>query len=308
MDEVHVIAPATVANVVCGFDCLGFALSAPFDRMTVRKVDGRGIRILNLDDFGLSDDPERNVAGIAAAAMLARSEADFGIEIEITKQIKPGSGIGSSSASAAGVVFALNQLLDGRFSRLELVEFAMAGESFASQARHADNIAPTMFGGFTLVRSLDPLDIVSLDFPPLWATIIHPQIEIKTAEARAILPKEVLLGTAVRQWANVGSLVAALARGDHELIARSLQDVIVEPVRRSLIPHFDEVKRECLEAGALGGGISGSGPSIFMLSNTEEAAGGVENAMRSVYGKTGIEYLTYVSRVASEGVRTVFAE
>lgn len=305
MQEVRVITPATVANVVCGFDCLGFALSTPFDEMTVRLVDEPGIRIKNRDDFGLPTEPERNVAGVAAAAMLERANANFGVEFEITKHIMPGSGIGSSSASSAGAVVALNRLLDQRFSKLELVDFAMEGEKLASGSRHADNVAPCIFGGFTLVRSTEPLDIIELDFPPLWATVIHPQIEIKTSEARAILPKDVPLKTATKQWGNVGSLVAGLAKGDYGLIARSLEDLIVEPVRKSLIPNFDEVKTASMEAGALGGGISGSGPSIFMLSENRATAEKVQAAMCDVYSRTDIEYNTYVSRISNEGVSVV---
>lgn len=305
MQEVRVITPATVANVVCGFDCLGFALREPFDEMTVRRTDQPGIRIINHDDFGLPTEPERNVAGVVAAAMLKKANADFGLEIEITKQIMPGSGIGSSSASSAGAVVALNHLLDGRFSNIELVDFAMEGEKLASGSRHADNVAPCIFGGFTLVRSTDPLDVIELDFPPLWATVIHPQIAIKTSEARAILPKEVPLKTAVKQWGNVGSLVAGLARADYDLIARSLEDLIVEPARKALIPHFDEVKNACLEAGALGGGISGSGPSIFMLSRTKEGAESVRSGMDECYSKTRIKYITYISEVTKSGVSIV---
>ena len=276
MDEVRVLAPATVSNVVCGFDCLGFALEEPFDEMTVRKIDERTVRIVHHDDFGLPTDPRKNVAGVALLAMVDAVGTDFGFEVEITKHIKPGSGIGSSAASACGAVVAANRLLGDRFSKLELVELAMAGEMLASGSRHADNLAPCIFGGFTLVRSTEPLDIVALDFPPLFATVIHPQIEIKTSEARAILPKEVPLKDAVRNWSNLGSLVAALAKGDYDLISRSMEDTIVEPVRKSLIPKFDEVKAASFAAGALGGGISGSGPSIFMLSKTGETAEKVE--------------------------------
>lgn len=303
MDEINVLSPATVANVVCGFDCLGFALENPFDEMTVRRIDEKTVRIINRDDFGLPTDPEKNVAGVALTAMLAKANADFGIEVEITKHIMPGSGIGSSAASSCGVVVAANCLLNDRFSKLELVEFAMEGEKLASGAKHADNVAPCIFGGFTLVRSTHPLDVVSLDFPPLFATVIHPQIEIKTADARAILPTDVPLKTAIRQWGNLGSLVAALAQGDYGLISRSMEDFIVEPVRKSLIPKFDEVKSASLAAGALGGGISGSGPSIFMLSQTHITAEAVEAEMREVYAETQIEFNTYLSEISSQGVR-----
>lgn len=305
MQEVSVLAPATVSNVVCGFDCLGFALEKPFDEMTVRKIPDRTVRIINRDDFNLSADPEKNVAGVTLLAILAAIDADFGFEVEITKHIKPGSGIGSSSASSCGAAVAANRLLGDRFSKLELVDFAMEGEKLASGERHADNVAPSIFGGFTLVRSTDPLDIVLLDFPQLFATVIHPQIEIKTSEARAILPKEVPLKTAIRQWGNLGSLVAGLAQGDYELIARSMEDYIVEPARKSLIPKFNEVKTASLEAGALGGGISGSGPSMFMFSKTRETAENVEQVMRSVYKEIKIEFNTYVSAISSNGVKFV---
>ena len=181
----------------------------------------------------------------------------------------------------------------------------VAGEMLASGSRHADNLAPCIFGGFTLVRSTEPLDIIPMDFPALFATIIHPQIEIKTSEARALLPKQVPLSEAIRNWSNLGSLVAALAKGDYSLISRSMEDTIVEPIRKSLIPKFDEVKSASLAAGALGGGISGSGPSIFMLSETEEVAEKVESAMRYAYNPTGIPYNTYVSRIHPDGVRFV---
>ena len=303
MDEVSVLAPATVANVVCGFDCLGFALSEPYDEMTIRKIDSREVRIVHHDNYGLPIEPEKNVAGVALLAFIEAAGVDFGFEVVITKNIKPGSGIGSSAASACGAVVAANHLLDDRFTNLELVEFAMVGEALASGSRHADNLAPCIYGGFTLVRSTDPLDIVEIDFPPLFATVIHPQIEVKTREARAMLPKEVPLKEAIRNWSNLGSLVAALAKGDYGLISRSLEDTIVEPVRKSLIPKFDEVKAASLAAGALGGGISGSGPSMFMLSETEESALDVQQAMNKVFFQTGIGFKTHVSAIAKHGVR-----
>ncbi len=305
MDEVRVLSPATVSNVVCGFDCLGFALSEPFDEMTVRKIDESEVRIIHHDGFQLSTVPEKNVAGVALQAMIAASDIDHGFEVEITKHIKPGSGIGSSSASACGAVVAANRLIGDRFSKIELIEIAMAGEMLASGSRHADNLAPCIFGGFTLVRSTEPLDIVELAFPTLFATVIHPQIEIKTSEARAILPQQIPLKEAVRNWSNLGSLVAALAKGDYGLISRSMVDTIVEPVRSSLIPKFADVKRASLVAGALGGGISGSGPSMFMISETAETADAVALAMKSVYAETGIDFNVYQSQIHPEGVRFI---
>ena len=305
MDEVRVLSPATVSNVVCGFDCLGFALSEPFDEMAVRRIDDREIKIVHHDGFGLSTEPAGNVAGVALQAFIDAAAIDYGFEVEISKHIKPGSGIGSSSASACGAVVAANRLIGDRFTKPELVEIAMAGEMLASGSRHADNLAPCIFGGFTLVRSTEPLDIVEIEFPPLYATVIHPQIEIKTSEARAILPQLVPLKEAVRNWSNLGSLVAALAKGDYGLISRSMVDTIVEPVRKSLIPKFDDVKQASLVAGALGGGISGSGPSMFMISETQGSADSVAAAMRSVYDPTGIDFNIYVSQIHPEGVRFI---
>ncbi|MEO7659691.1 MAG: homoserine kinase [Pyrinomonadaceae bacterium] len=305
MEEVKVLAPATVANVVCGFDCMGFALSEPFDEMTVRKISERMVRIIHHDDFGLPTEAEQNVAGVALNALLAAASIDFGFEVEITKHIKPGSGIGSSAASACGAVVAANRLIGDCFSKTELVDFAMAGEMLASGARHADNLAPCIYGGFTLVRSTEPLDIVELDFPTLFATVIHPQIEIRTSEARAMLPLEVPLKDAIRNWSNLGALVAALAKSDYGLISRSMQDTIVEPVRRLLIPQFDEVKSASLAAGALGGGISGSGPSIFMLSGDADTADKVALAMSEIYSQTDIPFNTHVSEIARRGVRFI---
>ncbi len=305
MDEIRVLAPATVSNVVCGFDCLGFALSEPHDEMTVRKIVDKTVRIINRDDYGLPTDPAKNVAGVALQEFIDAARLDHGFEIEVRKGIKPGSGIGSSAASACGAVVAANRMIGERFSKSELVEFAMSGEMLASGSRHADNAAPCIFGGFTLVRSTEPLDVVQIDFPNLFATVIHPQIEIKTSEARAILPKDVPLADAVQNWSNLGAFVAALAKDDYGLIARSMQDLIVEPARKSLIPKFDEVKQLSLVAGALGGGISGSGPSMFMLSETRENAETVEKAMNRAYSETGIDFNTYVSEIPPEGVRFI---
>jgi homoserine kinase len=305
MDEIRVHSPATVSNVVCGFDCLGFALSEPYDDITVRLIDVPEIRIRHNDDFGLPTKPAKNVAGVALRALLNAVSENVGFDVEITKGIKPGSGIGSSASSACGAVVAANELLGRRFSKLELIEFAMAGEMLASGSRHADNLAPCIFGGFVLVRSSEPLDVIELKHPPLFATVLHPQIEIKTSEARALLPREVPLVAAVRNWSNLGAFVAALAKGDYAMMSRSMQDEIIEPVRRSLIPGFDEVRRAGLEIGAIGGGISGSGPSMFMLSDSQQKALTVKNAVTEIYSRLGIEFNTYVSPIDLKGVKNM---
>jgi len=302
-NEITVYPPATVANVVCGFDVLGFALESPCDKMLVRLVPRRGVTIINKDDFDLPPEPEKNVAGAALLAMLKELPDDIGFEVESTKSIKPGSGIGSSAASASGAVVGANHLLGNRFSNTDLVRFAMSGEEVASGVKHADNLAPCIYGGVTLIRSMDPLDIIKLDAPPLYVTITHPQIEVKTSDARQILKKQILLTDAIKQWGNIAGLVAGLMKGDYALISRSLVDVLIEPVRSILIPGFDEIKRRSKEAGALGGGISGSGPAMFMLCKEEGTARQVAEVGKEVYAKIGLPCLTYQSRINPEGVR-----
>ncbi len=303
--EVTVYSPATVANMVCGFDVLGFALDGPYDKLTIRLTAERGVSIRNFDDFNLPVEPEQNVIGGALLAMLEVLEEGIGFEVDSTKIIKPGSGIGSSAASAAGAVVAANFLLNNRFSKLELVGFAMYGEKVASGVKHADNIAPAIYGGVTLIRSTDPLDIISIPSPRLFVTVLHPLIEVKTSSAREILKKEIPLKDAAVQWGNVAGLVAGLMKNDYELISRSLVDIIIEPVRSILIPGYYEVKNCGLAAGALGGGISGSGPSVFMLSRDLETAKKVELAIISEYSKVGIAYETHVSEINYQGIKIV---
>jgi homoserine kinase len=301
-DSITVLAPATVANVVCGFDVLGFALSEPNDTMHLRLTEQPGVTIINEDDYDLPTEPTRNVAGAALLALLRAVPEAVGIEVRINKAIKPGSGIGSSAASAAGAVVGANRLLGERFSKAELVEFAMYGEEVASGVRHADNIAPGIYGGVTLIRATTPRpDIVPLAAPPLFVTVVHPQIEIKTSDARQILKQEVPLKDAIRQWGNVAGLVAGLLQSDYDLIGRSLEDVIIEPVRSILIPGFAEVKERSRQAGALGGGISGSGPSLFMLSREEATARAVEAVMREVYTGLGLDHHTYLTTINQQG-------
>ncbi len=302
-DSLTILSPATVANVVCGFDILGFALDGPFDKMEIRKTSGKGVTIINKDDYNLPTEPTKNVIGMALLALLEEVSEDIGFVVESTKLIKPGSGIGSSAASAAGVVVGANHLLNNRFSKEDLVRFAMCGEEVASGSKHADNIAPCIYGGVTLIRSLNPFDIISIPAPPLFVTILHPQIEVKTSDARGILKKQILLKDAITQWGNVAGLIAGFIKNDYDLISRSLVDVIVEPIRSILIPCFDEVKKKSMEAGALGGGISGSGPSMFMLSKDEHTAKAVEAAIITVYKNVGIDFHTHVTTISNEGVR-----
>lgn len=304
MEQLKIFAPATIANVSCGFDVLGLALDTVGDEMTITKVAKKGVRITKIIGQDLPLETHNNVAGVAALALLSETDSEFGFEIEIDKRIKPGSGIGSSAASSAGTVWAINELLGKPFNNTDLVRFAMEGERLATGVPHADNVAPALFGGFTLVRSYEPLDIISVNTPSeLFATVIHPQIEVKTSDAREILKTTVPLKEAIQQWGNVGGLISGLYTEDYDLIGRSLKDVIIEPIRSILIPAFDAVKQQSLKAGALGAGISGSGPSIFALSKGAETAKNVGTAMKAVYEKVGIDYDVHVSKVNKQGIK-----
>lgn len=305
MQKIKIKSPATVANLVCGFDILGMALNEPYDIMQVQLLNEPKVIIRNNDYFGLPEEAEKNVAGVVLLSIIESMKNEIGFEVEITKQIKPGSGLGSSAASAAGAAIAANHLLDNIFSNEEMIQFAMNGEKLASGVKHADNISPCISGGITLIRSIHPLDIISIPAPDLYVTVVHPQIEVKTSDARQILKKQILFKDAIRQWGNIAGLITGLIKNDHDLIGRSLEDVIIEPVRSILIPGFDEVKKKCKEAGALGGGISGSGPSVFMLSKDESTAKAVEQVMKEVYNKIGIDYNTYVTRINKRGVEVV---
>ena len=304
MNEIKVFCPATIANISCGFDVLGVALDAVGDEMVVRKAAERGIRITRLEGQDLPMETLKNVAGVAGLALLAASDYEGGFEIEIYKKIKAGSGIGSSAASSTGAVWAMNKLLGSPYSNLDLVKFAMEGERLASGVAHADNVAPALFGGFTLVRSYEPLDVIPIPSPSeLYATVIHPQIEVKTSDSRKILKTKITLQDGIKQWGNVGGLIAGLFTNDYDLIGRSLIDHIVEPIRSILIPGFDEVKSAAIAAGALGCGISGSGPSIFAFSKGEATAKKVAAAIKEIYQKIDIEYDIHVSKINAQGVR-----
>ena len=304
METIRIFSPATVANVGCGFDVLGFCLDKVGDEMVVKKSQRKGIFITKIEGFELPYDVNVNVAGVSALAMYAELDVDFGFEIEIYKQIKPGSGIGSSAASAVGSVFGMNYLLGNPFSKIELIKFAMKGEAIASKSEHADNIAPAVLGGFTLVKQSNPLEVIQLPSPDaLHAVIVHPQIEIKTADSRAVLPKTIPLSDAISQWSNVGSLVHALHTSDYNLIGKSLKDVVIEPYRSKLIPKFNNLRKISLESGALGCSISGSGPSIFSLCKGLENAKKVENNQRIFMAKTDIPFETHVSIVNKKGIK-----
>lgn len=304
MNEIKIFAPATIANVSCGFDILGLCLDSVGDEMVIRKSEEKGVKITKIEGQDLPMEAGKNVAGVAVMALLDQLKSDVGFEIEIYKKIKPGSGIGSSAASSAGAVFAVNELLGKPFSTQELVSFAMQGEKLASGTAHADNVAPALFGGFTMVTNYDPLHVIKIDAPEeLYATVIHPQIEVKTADSRSVLKQKVQLKTLVSQMGNFGGLISGLYTKDYELIGHSLHDEIVEPNRSILIPAFDQVKESCLMNGALGSGISGSGPSIFALSRGEAIAKKVAQGMSEIYENIQVDFDIHISKVNPSGVK-----
>jgi len=304
--EVRVFSPGTVSNVACGFDILGFPLESIGDEMIVRKTTEKGIKINNFSDYKLPLDISKNAASVSALAIIDSLNPDCGFEIEIIKKIKPGSGIGSSGASAAGCVFAINKLMGDPFTIADLIKFAMKDMENDGMFEHPDNIAPALLGGFVLVKSLSPLEIIKIPTPDdLYCSVIHPHIEIKTAYSRSILPKDVSLVNATKQIANFGSLIHSLHVSDYDLIKTSLNDHLIEKHRSKLIPHFYQVKSAALEAGALGCSISGSGPSIFALSQGIDRAMKVEQAINKVYSGTSIEFSTYVSKIGDKGVKLI---
>ena len=304
MNQVSVFAPASVANISCGFDVLGVCLDNVGDTIHIQETSKPGIEITKIIGQDLPLEATKNVAGVAGLALLADYGRDKGFQIQIEKGIKPGSGIGSSSASAAGAVFGINHLLGNPYTREQLITFAMVGERVACGTAHADNVSPVLLGGFTLVRSVNPLDVVTLNSPlELVVTIIHPEIEVKTADARAVLLDKLHLKQAVAQTANLGALVTGLFKEDYDLIRRSLVDHIVEPVRSMLIPRFNELKNRANEAGALGTGISGSGPSVFALSKGVDTAQKVGLAMQKVYDEISVPYDTHISPINAKGVK-----
>ncbi|HOZ85992.1 MAG TPA: homoserine kinase [Niabella sp.] len=304
-EKVKLKSPGTIANLVCGFDILGLALSEPFDMMEFEWMEEPGVVIVNMDSYNLPTEPEKNVAGVVLLAALEKTQSKKGIRVFIEKHIKPGSGLGSSAASAAGAAVGANKLMGDIFSTDELIQLAMIGEKLATGVKHADNITPCILGGVTLIRSIHPLDIIPLANPDLYVTVVHPQIEVRTSDARQILRKQVFLKDAIKQWGNIAGLVAGFMKNDSALIGRSLEDVIIEPVRSILIPAFDEVKLQCKQAGALGGGISGSGPSIFMLSNDKTIADNIAKLMKEIYDNIQIENNVYVTTINTTGVELI---
>jgi homoserine kinase len=305
VNSVKAFAPATVANVACGFDIFGFAIEEPGDIVELNKRDEPGIVITDIfgDEGRLPRSAEKNAVTVVMLHLLKHlGIKDFGCEVILHKNMPLGSGMGSSAASAVAGVVAMNELLGNPLSRGELLRFAMEGERIASGSAHADNVGPSLLGGFVVIRSYNPLDIFTIPVPDdLYCTLVHPDIEINTKDARFILRNEVSLKNTITQMGNVAGLVAGLMKSDYDLISRSMVDVIIEPVRSILIPEFKQVKQAAIANGALGCSISGAGPSMFALSRGIENARKAGEAMQRRFAEAGIDSGVHVSGINQQG-------
>lgn len=305
-EEIKVFGPATVSNVGPGFDLLGFAMESPGDEIIVRRNGTTRLVLYDQSGCNLPDDPEKNVAAVAVSSLLRELHSYEGFDLVFTKKIPPGSGVGSSAASCVAAVVGINELLGSPFDTADLIPYAMEGEKVASGSTHADNVAPALLGGITLIRGYDPVDIKHISYPDdLWCAVIHPHLEIKTAESRKMIPRTVPLETALKQCGNLAGLVAGLISGDYPLIGRSVNDLFAEPYRTHQLPDFAALKASSLEAGSVGTGLSGSGPSVFSLCRGEEMATDVGEIMKKHFTARGIESRIYISRISQAGCKII---
>ncbi len=308
MESVKVFSPASVANVGCGYDIFGFALEHIGDEILLTKRADSELRIINIEGANLPMAPEKNVATVAIQSLLKAVNSNQGFDISIKKNVNPGSGLGSSASSAAGAVFAANALLKNPLDKHQLINHAMQGEAIASSQPHADNVAPAMLGGFTVVRSCtaEKADVFQIPYPDqLRVLTIFPQVEVKTAEAKQLLGDTVSLANARTQWGNVAGMVAGLANGDWELIGKSLHDVIAEPLRKKLIPAYDQIRDLVLASGAIGFNISGSGPTMFAFYNGEWDLTSLSAQIKAVYEEMSIEVFVQHNRINPTGTQIV---
>ena len=308
MKSVKAIAPATVANVSCGFDIFGFAVEAPADEviLTLKKEPGVVIKTITGDGGRLPMESDRNTSGVAVEAFLKEIDGDSGVEIVLNKKLPLGSGMGSSAASSVAALVAVNHLYDNPFSREQLLPFAMEAERIACGSAHADNVAPSLMGGFVLIRGYDPLDVTKIPTPAnLYCTLVHPHLELKTSDSRRVLRSTIPLKDAITQWGNIAGLVVGLMKPDYGLIMRSLNDVVAEPVRSVLIPGFASIKAAAIRNGALGCGISGSGPTIFALSTEYSIANNVAKTIQEQFTNMKLKSDVFVSKINDAGARIV---
>ena len=306
MKSRKVFAPATGANVGGGFEAMGFAFEGAGDVIRMELISESQIIYENRSGISLPEDPQKNIMTPTLRAMFEATGYRGGVKVEIIEKILPGSGVGSSAAAVASAAYAFNRLINGGFNDDQLIEFALEGESMASGSRHADNVAPAVVGGFVLVRDYNPIDVVKIQRgAEMFCAIIHPHIEVKTIESRAVLPKELPLATAIRQWANLGAMIGGITTGDLSLVGRALNDYVAEPHRKRFIPEYDQLKSSIIKAGAFGANISGSGPSVFALCSSMECADRVVEVMKSHFERLGIEANGYASPISDRGTREI---
>jgi homoserine kinase len=308
MKTIKAFAPATVANVSCGFDVFGFAVDTPGDEVVMSLKDEPGVTITGItgDQGRLPLEAERNTAGVAVQAFLRAINSNQGVTLALNKYLPLGSGMGSSAASSVAALVAINHLMGEPFTREQLLPFAMEAERVACGSAHADNVAPSLLGGFVLIRGYDPLDVVNIPIPDsLYCTLVHPHIELKTEDSRRVLKPTITIKDAITQWGNIAGLVAGLMKPDYALIGRSLKDVVAEPIRSVLIPGFDIIKAAAIKAGALGCGISGSGPTIFVLSKDSDTAAKTGAVIQSEFLKLNLKSDVYVSKINEAGAKVI---
>jgi len=303
---IRIFAPATISNVGSGFDIMGFAIEGAGDTLEMELRNDSSFIIDNKTGIQLPPGSRDNVIYPVIKALQKEMGVDIGVNIIFTGKLKPGSGMGSSAASSVAAAYGFNKLLGSPLRRKELIKYAMEGEKHASGTGHADNVAPCMLGGFSLIRSYRPLDIIEIPYPEsLFCSAVLPGISIKTSEGRSVLDKSHSLDKTITQTGNAASLIAGLITGNYELIGRSMVDVIAEPRRKSMIPGFDDVRKAALKAGALGCNISGSGPAVFALSANIETARESGNAMVEIFRNNNLDCQLMISPISKEGVREI---
>ena len=304
MDSIKLHAPATIANISCGFDILGVCLDSPCDEIEIKKIANQEVIINSIESqfSNIPLIPNQNTGGIPALMIIKDYKLDFGFEINIKKGVPLCGGLGSSAATAAGVAYGINKLLNNQLSLEEVVKYALEGEKISSKTPHADNIGPCIKGGFVIIKSTNPLELINVSISDYYFSIIHPEVKISTKMARELLPENIKLKDAVKQWGNIASLVYGFSSDNVELIKSSMNDYIVEPVRSKLIPHYDEVKENVLNHGAIGCSISGSGPSIFAMAESSEDSKRILSEMEKVFNKHSIPYHSYLSKINKTGI------
>jgi len=306
--RVKVYAPASISNLGSGFDVIGVAIDRPGDFVVVERQKEPGFRFsVHADGVEVPSSPQENVAAHVASLMINEFKPPFGLKMVLHKKMPVGSGLGSSGASSVAAVLGVNSLLPKPLRKIDLLRFAVEGERKASGSPHADNVAPSLLGGAVLIRSYEPLDVISIPMKNsiVWV-VVHPHVIVRTEEARNILPKAITLKTAIRQWGNISGLTIGLASGDAALVGKCVEDEVAEPVRSRLIPGYDDVKRAALAAGAYGCSISGSGPSVFAVASSGSSAKRIGDAMKRAFVRAaGIKSDLYISRANMEGARIV---